>query len=321
MPRADVASAVKRQNKNMIVSHNLTKRYSEKTVVDDLTFTVRPGVVTGFLGPNGAGKSTTMRMLVGLDRPTGGTITIGGWRYEDLPDPVRHLGVMLDARSVNPSRTALNHLLVVGDTHGIGRARALEVLDMVGLGGVAGKRAGGFSLGMSQRLGIATALLGDPEVLVLDEPVNGLDPDGVLWLRQLLVRLAEEGRTVFLSSHLMSELSLIAQELVVIGQGCLLAAGTVDDVIDSVAPQKTRVVTPDAARLANALDGSTVDVRRADNETLFITGKTAREVGIIAANEGVTLFQLTTERASLEEAFMQITRNSVEYTSHEEIAG
>lgn len=302
----------------MITSQNLTKRYGEKTVVDDLTFTVRPGVVTGFLGPNGAGKSTTMRMLVGLDRPSGGEITIGGRRYQDLPDPVRHLGVMLDARSVNPGRTALNHLLVVAETHGISRARAAEVLEMVGLGAVADKRAGGFSLGMSQRLGIATALLGDPTALVLDEPVNGLDPDGVLWLRHLLVRLAAEGRTVFLSSHLMSELSLIAEDLVVIGQGCLLAAGTVDDVIESVAPQTTRVVTPEAPRLADAIQRSGVEVRRVDDGTLFVSELSAREVGIIAADEGVTLYELATERASLEEAFMHITRNAVEYTSHEE---
>jgi len=302
----------------MITSQNLTKRYGEKTVVDDLTFTVRPGVVTGFLGPNGAGKSTTMRMLVGLDRPSGGEITIGGRRYQDLPDPVRHLGVMLDARSVNPGRTALNHLLVVAETHGISRARAAEVLEMVGLGAVADKRAGGFSLGMSQRLGIATALLGDPTALVLDEPVNGLDPDGVLWLRHLLVRLAAEGRTVFLSSHLMSELSLIAEDLVVIGQGRLLAAGTVDDVIESVAPQATRVVTPEAPRLADAIQHSGVEVRRVDDGTLFVSELSAREVGIIAADQGVTLYELATERASLEEAFMHITRNAVEYTSQEE---
>jgi ABC-2 type transport system ATP-binding protein len=305
---------------DMITSRNLTKRYGEKTVVDDLTFTVRPGVVTGFLGPNGAGKSTTMRMLVSLDRPTGGDITIGGRRYQDLPDPVRHLGVMLDARSVNPGRTALNHLLVVAETHGISRARAHEVLEMVGLGAVADRRVGGFSLGMSQRLGIATALLGDPAALVLDEPVNGLDPDGVLWLRHLLVRLAAEGRTVFLSSHLMSELSLIAEDLVVIGQGRLLAAGTVDDVIESVAPQTTRVVTPDAPRLADAIQLSGVEVRRAGKDTLYVRGCSAREVGIIAAGQGTTLYELATERASLEEAFMHITRNAVEYTSHEEAA-
>ncbi len=305
----------------MIVSQNLTKRYGEKTVVDDLSFTVRPGVVTGFLGPNGAGKSTTMRMLVGLDRPTGGGITIGGRRYQDLPDPIRHLGVMLDARSVNPGRSALNHLLIVGDTHGIGPARAHEVLEIVGLGAVADKRVGGFSLGMSQRLGIATALLGDPTALVLDEPVNGLDPDGVLWLRHLLVRLAAEGRTVFLSSHLMSELSLIAEDLVVIGQGRLLATGTVDEVIESVAPETTRVVSPDAGRLLQALAlRRGVDVRRSDDDTLVVSGCEAREVGVVAAAEGVTLYELATERASLEQAFMQITRNAVEYTSHEEVA-
>lgn len=304
----------------MIISHHLTKTYGEKTVVDDLTFAVRPGVVTGFLGPNGAGKSTTMRMLVGLDRPSSGSITVGRHRYQDLPDPVRHLGVMLDARAVNPGRTALNHLLVVAETHNIARTRALEVLEMVGLGAVADKRAGGFSLGMSQRLGIATALLGDPAALVLDEPVNGLDPDGVLWLRQLLVRLAAEGRTVFLSSHLMSELSLMATDLVVIGQGRLLAAGTVEDVIESVVPQTTRVVSPDASRLADAIQRSGVEVRRSGEDTLFISGYTAREVGTIAAGEGATLYGLSSERASLEEAFMQITRNAVEYSSQGEAA-
>lgn len=304
----------------MITSHHLTKRYGEKTVVDNLTFTVRPGVVTGFLGPNGAGKSTTMRMLVGLDRPTDGRITVGGRRYQDLPDPIRHLGVMLDARAVNPGRTALNHLLVVAETHNIARARAIEVLEMVGLGAVANKRAGGFSLGMSQRLGIATALLGDPATLVLDEPVNGLDPDGVLWLRHLLVRLAAEGRTVFLSSHLMSELSLIAKDLVVIGQGRLLAAGTVEDVIESVAPETTRVVSPDASRLADVIQRSGVEVRRSGEDTLFISGFSAREVGHIAAGQGTTLYALSAERASLEEAFMQITRNAVEYSSQEEAA-
>jgi ABC-2 type transport system ATP-binding protein len=305
---------------DMITSHHLTKRYGEKTVVDNLTFTVRPGVVTGFLGPNGAGKSTTMRMLVGLDRPTDGRITVGGRRYQDLPDPIRHLGVMLDARAVNPGRTALNHLLVVAETHNIARARAIEVLEMVGLGAVANKRAGGFSLGMSQRLGIATALLGDPATLVLDEPVNGLDPDGVLWLRHLLVRLAAEGRTVFLSSHLMSELSLIAKDLVVIGQGRLLAAGTVEDVIESVAPETTRVVSPDASRLADVIQRSGVEVRRSGEDTLFISGFSAREVGHIAAGQGATLYALSAERASLEEAFMQITRNAVEYSSQEEAA-
>lgn len=304
----------------MIVSQNLTKRYGEKTVVDDLSFTVRPGVVTGFLGPNGAGKSTTMRLMVGLDRPTRGGITIGGRHYRELRDPMRHLGVMLDARSVHPGRSARDHLLAVGETHGIGRARVDEVLEMVGLGIVAGRRAGGFSLGMSQRLGIATALLGDPAVLVLDEPVNGLDPDGVLWLRHLLVQLADEGRTVFLSSHLMSELSLVAQDLVVIGQGRLLASGSIDDVIDSVAPQATRVVSPDALSLADALRGENVSIRQTDRDTLLVRGRTAREVGTVAAAEGVTLFALVEERASLEEAFMHITRNAVEYSTHQEVA-
>lgn len=304
----------------MITAENLTKRYGEKTAVDDLSFSVRPGAVTGFLGPNGAGKSTTMRMLVSLDHPTGGRIAIDGKLYRELPDPLRHVGVMLDAKDVHPGRSAYHHLLVVAQTHGFSTRRVDQVLDMVGLSSVAHKRAGGFSLGMSQRLGIATALLGDPEVLVLDEPVNGLDPDGVLWIRETLARLAAEGRTVFLSSHLMSELSLIAEDLVVIGQGRLLAAGPVEDIVSSVAPSTTRVVTPHAGALGLALQGSGVSVTSTDRETLDVQGRTAREIGTIAAAEGITLYELTTRRLSLEEAFMRITRDAVEYGVRQEVA-
>jgi ABC-2 type transport system ATP-binding protein len=304
----------------MIIATELTKRYGDQIAVQDLSFTVRPGVVTGFLGPNGAGKSTTMRMLVGLDTPSGGRITIDGLPYRELPDPLRHVGVLLDARAVHPGRSAHHHLLAMAQTHGISTSRVAEVLDLVGLTTVAHKRAGGFSLGMSQRLGVATALLGDPRALVLDEPVNGLDPDGVLWIRRMLVSLAGEGRTVFLSSHLMSELSLIAQDLVVIGQGRLLAAGTVEDIVTSVSPNTVRVVTPDAALLAAALQGPEVSVTSTDRESLDIQGRTAREVGTIAATEHITLYQLGTHRLSLEEAFMQITRNAVEYSTHQEVA-
>lgn len=304
----------------MIISEHLTKRYGEHTAVDDLSFAVRPGVVTGFLGPNGAGKSTTMRMLVGLDHPSGGRITIDGKHYRELPDPLRHVGVLLDARAVHPGRSAYHHLLAVAQTHGISARRVEEVLETVGLSGVAHKRAGGFSLGMGQRLGIATALLGDPQVLVLDEPVNGLDPDGVLWIRQMLSGLAEEGRTVFLSSHLMSELSLIAEDLVVIGQGRLLAAGSVEDIVSSVSPNTTRAVTPDATALSKALQGPGVSVALTDRETLDIRGRTAREVGVIAAAEGITLYGLATHRLSLEEAFMQITQDAVEYGTHTGVA-
>jgi ABC-2 type transport system ATP-binding protein len=304
----------------MILAENLTKRYGEKLALDDLSFSVRPGTVTGFLGPNGSGKSTTMRMLVTLDHPTSGRISIDGRSYRDLPDPLRHVGVMLDARSVHPGRSAHHHLLAVAQTHGFSKKRVEQVLEMVGLGSVAHKRAGGFSLGMSQRLGIATALLGDPQVLVLDEPVNGLDPDGVLWVRQTLSDLAKQGRTVFLSSHLMSELSLIAEDLVVIGQGKLLAAGSVEDIVESVSPSTTRVVTPEAGALAATLQGPGVSVTSVDGRTLVVQGRTAREVGTIAAAEGIALYELTPHRLSLEEAFMRITRNTVEYGVRQEVA-
>jgi ABC-2 type transport system ATP-binding protein len=304
----------------MITAEHLTKRYGEKTAVNDLSFSVRPGAVTGFLGPNGAGKSTTMRMLVDLDLPTSGRISLDGVAYRDLPDPLRHVGVMLDARAVHPGRSAFNHLLSIAQTHGFAKKRVEHVLDLVGLESVANRRAGGFSLGMSQRLGIATALLGDPEVLMLDEPVNGLDPDGVLWIREMLSELAKEGRTVFLSSHLMSELSLIAQDLVVIGQGTLLASGSVEDIVSSVAPNTIHVVTPDARALANAIQGTEVAITSTDRETLIVHGRTAREVGTIAAAEGIALYELTTHRMSLEEAFMHITRNAVEYGIHQEVA-
>jgi ABC-2 type transport system ATP-binding protein len=304
----------------MIIAEGLTKKYRDRLAVDDLSFTVRPGVVTGFLGPNGAGKSTTMRMLVGLDEPTSGRITIAGTGYRELPDPLRHVGVLLDARAVHPGRSARNHLLMVAHTHQIPIARVDEVLNMVGLTSVARQRAGGFSLGMGQRLGVANALLGDPDVLVLDEPVNGLDPDGVLWMRELLRSLARDGRTVFLSSHLMSELSLIAEDLVVIGQGKLLARGAVDDIVASVAPNTIRVLTPDATALAAVLHAPHVRVVSTGRETLEIEGLSTREVGVAAAAAGLTLYELTTHRLSLEEAFMQITKNDVEYRTGTEVA-
>lgn len=303
----------------MILAEHLTKRYGEHPAVDDLSFSVRPGVVTGFLGPNGAGKSTTMRMLVGLDYPSAGRISIDGTDYRSLRDPLRHVGVMLDARTVHPGRSAYHHLLAVARTHGFSKDRVGQVLEMVGLSSVAHRRAGGFSLGMGQRLGIATALLGDPRVLVLDEPVNGLDPDGVLWVRQLLSGLAGEGRTVFLSSHLMSELALIAEDLVVIGRGRLLATGSVEDIVDSVAPSSTRVVTPDPARLTRELQRAGVSVTSQDRETLDVTGLSAREIGTIAADRGIALYGLATHRLSLEEAFMEITRNAVDYRVHRDV--
>jgi len=303
----------------MIVAENLTKRYGERTAVDDLSFTVRTGVVTGFLGPNGAGNSTTMRMLVGLDRPTSGRIAVDGRDYRDLPDPLCHVGILLDAKDVHRGRSAYHHLLAIAQTHGIPATRVDEVLELVGLRSVARKRAGGFSLGMGQRLGIAAALLGDPQTLVLDEPVNGLDPDGVLWIRQMLSDFAASGRTAFLPSHLMSELSLIADDLVVIGQGRLLAAGTVRDIISSVAPTSVRVVTADAAALVTALQGADVTVTALDRETLDVRGRSAREIGEIAGIHGITLYELATRAITLEEAFMQITRNAVEYNTPTEV--
>ncbi|MBE1878202.1 ABC transporter ATP-binding protein [Myceligenerans pegani] len=304
----------------MITAEHLTKRYGEKRAVEDLSFAVRPGAVTGFLGPNGAGKSTTMRMLVGLDSPTSGRITIDGTLYRDLPDPLRHVGVVLDARAVHPGRSAYHHLLAVARTHGIPDSRVAEVLDLVGLSAVARRRAGGFSLGMSQRLGVATALLGDPQVLVLDEPVNGLDPDGVLWIRRLLAGLAREGRTVFLSSHLMSELSLIADDLVVIGQGRLLAAGTAQEFVARAGAGTVRVVSPQSADLATALQGPGVTVTSIDGATLEVHGLDARDVGRIAADHGVVLFELLSRSLTLEEAFMRITRNALEYRTPQEAA-
>ncbi|NDK31567.1 ABC transporter ATP-binding protein [Nesterenkonia haasae] len=301
----------------MIVAEHLTKKYGEHTAVNDLSFTVRPGLVTGFLGPNGAGKSTTMRMLVGLDIPTGGLITVNGKEYRDLPDPLRHVGVMLDAKAVHPGRSAYHHLLAVAQTHRLPRSRVQEVLEMVGLASVARKRAGGFSLGMGQRLGVATALLGDPEVLVLDEPVNGLDPDGVLWIRRLLSSLAAEGRTVFLSSHLMSELSLIAEDLVIIGQGKLLMAGSVEEFLGEAGPRRVQVVSPDAGALAERLQGRGCTITSTDRTTLEIQGVDAAEIGSVAAEHGLVLYELSSRSLSLEEAFMELTQTAVEYSTQE----
>ncbi len=239
----------------MIEARGLTKRYGDDLAVDELSFTVRPGVVTGFLGPNGAGKSTTMRMILGLDTPTGGSVTVNGKPYRQHPAPLREVGALLDARAVHPGRSAYHHLLALAQTHGIGRRRVNEVIDAVGLREVARRRAGGFSLGMAQRLGIATALLGDPRTIILDEPVNGLDPEGIRWIRALLRGLAEEGRTVFVSSHLMSEMALTAQHLVVIGRGRLIADTGVDEFIAGAARSVVRVRTTSPAELTTVLNG------------------------------------------------------------------
>ncbi|MFI5845001.1 ATP-binding cassette domain-containing protein [Catenuloplanes sp. NPDC051500] len=298
----------------MIEVREVSKRYGPKVAVDGLTFTAKPGQVTGFLGPNGAGKSTTMRMIIGLDRPTSGSVTVNGRRYAEHAAPLREIGALLEARSVHPGRSARSHLLALARTHGIPRSRVDEVLEVAGLTAVAGKRAGAFSLGMGQRLGIAAALLGDPAVVMLDEPVNGLDPEGVLWVRGLLSGLAAEGRTVLLSSHLMAETALIADHLVVVGKGRLLADTSTAELITG-AGGGVRVGTDEADRLRALLARPGVSVASGTDGELDVTGMDAREIGAIASAHGVPLFQLTTRTASLEDAFMDLTRDSVEYGS------
>ncbi|MEV4942325.1 ABC transporter ATP-binding protein [Streptomyces zaomyceticus] len=295
----------------MIRAENLTKRYGDTTVVRDLSFTVHPGVVTGFLGPNGAGKSTTLRMILGLDVPTRGHATVDGRPYARHGAPLTRVGALLEARSVHPGRSAHHHLTALAHTHGIPGARVEKVLALTGLTHVARKRVKGFSLGMGQRLGIAAALLGDPATLVLDEPVNGLDPEGVLWIRTLLKSLAAEGRTVLVSSHLMSETALTADHLVVIGKGRLLADTTVDELVRASGGTSVKVVTPDADRLRNLLPGAAITVEAPD--TLLVTGPNAPEIGRTAAAHGLPLHELTPQAPSLEQAFMALTHDSVEY--------
>ena len=298
----------------MIEAHQLTKRYGEKTAVDRLDFTVKPGTVTGFLGPNGAGKSTTMRMIVGLDAPTAGSVTVNGRRYAQHSSPLQEVGALLEAKSIHPGRSAFDHLMAQAYTHGIPRRRVDEVIEMTGLQTVAKKRAGAFSLGMGQRLGIAAALLGDPATVMLDEPVNGLDPEGVLWIRNLLTGLAADGRTVFVSSHLMSEMALVADHLIVVGRGRLLADTTVQDLVRDAGGDTVRVVTADPSRLRELLAGSGVEITgRAGSEELLVTGLDAREIGITAAEHGIVLYELTPRTVSLEQAFMELTRDAVEY--------
>lgn len=297
----------------MIKAEGLTKRYGGKTAVDGLTFTVEPGVVTGFLGPNGAGKSTTMRMILGLDRPAEGSVTVNGRAYGDHPAPLHEVGALLEAKAIHTGRTAYNHLLALAATTGIPRSRVDEVIDLVGLRDVARKRAGGFSLGMGQRLGIASALLGDPATLILDEPVNGLDPEGIRWIRNLLQELAAEGRTVFVSSHLMSEMALTAEHLIVIGRGKLIADTSVTEFVARASAGQVKVRSPQATRLAELLAGPDVTVTTAEEGTLFVSGLISDRIGQIASDNGVTLFELAPHQASLEEAFMELTGDSVEY--------
>jgi ABC-2 type transport system ATP-binding protein len=297
----------------MIQASELTKRYGAKTAVDGLSFTVAPGVVTGFLGPNGAGKSTTMRMILGLDAPSAGDVTVDGRRYRDLPAPLHQVGALLEARAIHTGRSAANHLLALAQTHGIPRRRVDAVIELVGLRSVARKRAGTFSLGMGQRLGIASALLGDPHTLVLDEPVNGLDPEGIQWIRTLLRELAAEGRTVLVSSHLMSEMALTADHLIVIGRGRLLADMPTTDFIAQASPALVRVRSPHATRLRELLLQDGVTVASDEPGVLEVSGLDAAEIGERAAAARLTLHELATHSASLEAAFMELTRGAVEY--------
>jgi ABC-2 type transport system ATP-binding protein len=299
----------------MITASGLTKRYGDKTVVHNLTFTVQPGIITGFLGPNGAGKSTTMRMILGLDTPTHGRATVGNQSYAAHSAPLHEVGALLEARSVHPGRTAYHHLMALAHTHGIPRSRVQHVLDLSGLTEVASRRVKGFSLGMGQRLGIAAALLGDPATVILDEPVNGLDPEGVLWIRTLLKSLAAEGRTVLVSSHLMSEMALTAEHLVIIGRGRLLADTTVSDFVRDSGAASVRVVSPDAGTLAQLLTAPDVDITSDTPGTLDVRGTEAEKIGRTAAAHGIPLFELTPHAASLEQAFMDLTRDSVEFNT------
>jgi ABC-2 type transport system ATP-binding protein len=303
----------------VIEVEHLSKTYGDKLAVDDLSFIVHPGIVTGFLGPNGAGKSTTMRLIAGLDEPTSGRIRVSGASYRSSVAPMTELGLLLEAKAVHTGRSARNHLLALAQTNGIGRSRVDEVIDMVGLQDVAGKRVGGFSLGMGQRLGVAAALLGDPKVVVLDEPINGLDPEGVLWVRNLLTALADEDRTVFVSSHLMSEMALTATRLVVVGRGRLIADTTVDEFIGRATVDSVTVRTSHSAQLSHLLllDPDVVVTRGDEPDVLHVRGMTPQEIGTVAWRAHIPVFELTPRVASLEEAFMKLTRDEVEYRSGE----
>ncbi|PHP53624.1 ABC transporter ATP-binding protein [Actinomyces ruminis] len=299
----------------MIEAVDLTKRYGSKTAVDHISFTVEPGTVTGFLGPNGAGKSTTMRLIMGLDKPSAGSVKVNGHAYRDLSAPLCQVGALLDAKGLHGSRSARAHLTQLAVSNGIPTRRVDEVLELTGLTPVAKKRVKGFSLGMGQRLGIAAALLGDPQVLIFDEPVNGLDPEGVKWVRDTCRHLADQGRTVFISSHLMSEMSQTADHLLVIGRGRILTSGPVDEVIASATNDVVRVASPQATDLAAALNTAGIDTSVPEPGVLTTTMAPAARVGEIAAAHGIVLHELATQRASLEEAYLELTGNDVEYAT------
>src|SRR5687767_4500449 len=297
----------------VIAARGLTKTYGAKTAVDGIDFTVEPGRVTGFLGPNGAGKSTTMRMILGLDRPTAGSVTVNGRRYADAPAPLREVGALLEARALHPGRSARDHLRWMAASNGIPAARVDDVLDLVGLGEVAGTRVGKFSLGMGQRLGIAVALLGNPPVVVLDEPVNGLDPEGIRWVRTLARDLATQGRTVFISSHLMSEMALTADHLVVVGRGRILADCSTSEFIADHASSYVRVLSPQRGEVADILRRQGLDVAVHEDDELRVQGLDAAAIGELVGKNGLYLHELTLVRSSLEDAFMTLTADSVEY--------
>jgi ABC-2 type transport system ATP-binding protein len=299
----------------MIEVTNLSKRYGEKLAVDGLDFVVQPGIVTGFLGPNGAGKSTTMRLIAGLDEPTEGSARVNGSDYRAAAAPMAELGLLLEAKAMHTGRSARNHLLALAQTNGVSTRRVDEVIDLVGLREVAGKRVGGFSLGMGQRLGVASALLGDPKVVVLDEPVNGLDPEGVLWIRNLLKGLAAEGRTVFVSSHLMSEMAQTATRLIVVGRGRLIADTTVEEFVARAAGNYVTVRTPEASRLRDLLLGPDITVTSEEPGVLRVQGLSTEQIGTAAWEARLPVYELTLQQASLEQAFMQLTEDSVEYRS------
>ncbi len=300
----------------MIVAEHLTKIYGTKTAVSDLSFTVHPGVITGFLGPNGAGKSTTMRMILGLDAPTVGRVTVNGKHYAEHPAPLHEVGALLEARAIHTGRSARNHLLALAATHGIPSRRVDDVIELVGLSEVASRRVGGFSLGMGQRLGIAVALLAHPATLILDEPVNGLDPEGIRWIRNLLKGLASEGRTVFLSSHLMNEMAITADHVIVVGRGRLIADVSMAEFVRGASSNAVRVRSPEATRLADLLAGPDIVVTPLEDEGMRVTGLTTAATGDLARDHGLAIYELSTENASLEEAFMEMTADAVEYQAN-----
>jgi ABC-2 type transport system ATP-binding protein len=298
-----------------IEAHGLVKRYGKTIAVDGLSFRVQPGRVTGFVGPNGAGKSTTMRMILGLDAPDSGEVRVGGRHYGDLATPLREVGALLDATATHPGRRARDHLLWQATSNGLPRRRVDEVLELVGLSDVARRRTGGFSLGMAQRLGIAAALLGDPPVLMFDEPINGLDPEGIRWIRRFMKSLAEAGRTVFVSSHLMSELEGAADDVIVIGRGRLIASASVGELLAAVSDSRVKLRTPQASEVMTLLAGAGATVTSTGEDSVTVTGLDAARIADLTAERGLRLYELTPQRASLEEAFIELTRDSVEFTS------